>query len=335
MTEPATPNAASASDHATARQSTLMFTRRNEPGWVGITAREGHVRAAYAVRTGPRPTLQWLRHTRYEPGSDVEALVAMRKTMALHKGYRCGTVIGPDVFQTLEVPAPKVDRSEWREALRWVVKDSLEFPIEEAMIDAMAIPTEGAPAGREPMAFVVAARRDAVAGKVQLFQRAKLRLKVVSVGTMAQRNVAALFEEPQRGLAFFAMHELAGLLTFSCDGAIYAQRHLNYAVEATADSTEPDRRSREIDRVCLDIQRSLDSFDRQFSHVSVPRVVVAVPAGHNELLNALRHNLSQTVELADLRKVMDLSACPEVADPHAQVFWLMAIGMALRLEGDL
>src|SRR6185295_10654776 len=121
-------------------------------------------------------------------------------------------------YQVVQVNAPAVPADELASALRWAVKDSLDFPAEQAIVDVLQVPAEGAVAGRPPLAFAVAARREKVAECVQTFQRAGVRLKVIDIAEAAQRNVAALFEQPGRGLAMLVLHDHGGLLSFTRDG---------------------------------------------------------------------------------------------------------------------
>ncbi len=300
------------------------------PGWLAVLVREQYLQCAYVERTASHATLKWLREMPFD-GGPAKTIARLRASLA-RTTYRCNTILPRYSYQSFEVLAPKVDRSEWRDALRWVIKDGLEFPLEEALIQAMPIPSEGAPPGREPMVFAIAARRDIVTEHVHWFQRGRLPLKVISIGTMAQRNAAAMFESPGRGLAFIGIYKRGVILTFSCAASIYATRHFDWNVPALQDDAEPVARRLHVDRVLLDVQRALDSFDRQFSHIVLQRLVLTVPPGLTKLVALFKESLGLKVDIADLRQVMDTSACPELDDPTAQARWMMAIGMGLRIE---
>ncbi len=308
-----------------------MVLTTNMPGWLAVLVRGPKLQCVYVERTGGQPTLRWSRELPIEGDCPTTAMVELRRSLSRRK-YRCCTVLPRGTYQTFEVPAPKVDRSEWCDALRWVVKDGLEFPLDEAVIEAIPIPHEGAARGREPMTFVIAARRDIVSEHVQWFQRARLPLQAISIGNMAQRNVAALFESTGRALAFLGVYRRGVALTFTCNGSIYAARHFGWQLPALHDDAEPELRRLQFERVVLDMQRAFDSFDRGFSHVALQRVLVSVPAGHGALVRLLQENLGQTVEVADLREVMDIGPCPEMRDPAVQAEWMLSIGMGLRLE---
>lgn len=298
---------------------------------MAVALRPQQLVLAHVVRDGARPRLALLESVPRDGGSDDAALARLRRTMGLQR-HRCTTLLNDGGCQLVQVNTPSVPAEELKSALRWAVKDSLEFPADDAVIDALQVPADGAPAGRAPLSFAVVARREKVAERVQAFQRAKLPLKAIDSTETAQRNVAALFEERGRGLAMLAFHAHGGLLTFTRDGELFASRHIDIAAGALAlaDDADAARRDALFERVGLEVQRSLDNFDRQFSQIALQRVVVAAPAGASALVHYLAANLYLPVETADLTTVMDTSAVPSLNEPTAQAQWLEAIGIALR-----
>lgn len=283
--------------------------------------------------TAGKPRLAVLDAVKRERGSDAEALARLRRSFSLHR-YRCATLLDHSAYQFVQLNAPAVDAEEMNAALRWAVKDSIEFPADDAVIDALQVPADGAPVGRPPLTFAVAARKEKVADKVRAFQKAKIKLRVIDVTETAQRNVAALFEQEGRGLAMLAFHETRGLLTFTRDGELYASRHIDIPASALAlaDDADAPRRDALFERIGLEVQRSLDNFDRQFSQIALQRLVVAAPVGAAVLLSYLASNLYLPVESADLATVMDISAFPAIKEPTEQAQWLEPIGASLRVE---
>lgn len=312
----------------------LMFNRQTQPGWMAVAMAPQHIALAHVVRTpDAMPRLAALDRVPRDRGSDADMLARLRRSAGLQR-YRCTTLLEPGTYQFVQVNAPTVPPEEMKSALRWAVKDSLDFPADDAIIDMLQVPADGAPTGRPPLAFAVAARRDKVAEKVQAFQKAKIRLRVIDVTETAQRNVSTLFEQGGRGLALLAFHEQAGLLTFTRGGELFASRHIDIpaAALALADDADAPRRDALFERIGLEVQRSLDNFDRQFSQIALQRVLVAAPPGASAIVGYLASNLYLPVEAADLAGVMDLDAFPALSDPTEQAQWLHAIGIALREE---
>ena len=79
------------------------------------------------------------------------------------------------------------------------------------------------------------------------------------------------------------------------------------------------------------VERFLDNFERQFSFISVAKLVLA-PTGATGLDEYLSGNLYTRVETLDLADVLDLERVPDLADPGRQQRFFVPIGAALRVE---
>ena len=86
-----------------------------------------------------------------------------------------------------------------------------------------------------------------------------------------------------------------------------------------------------FERLVLEVQRSLDHFDRQFSYLTVARLLVA-PGPVAGLQQYLADNLYLPVQAMDLSQALDLSAAPGLRDPVQQGERLHLLGAALRQE---
>jgi len=95
---------------------------------------------------------------------------------------------------------------------------------------------------------------------------------------------------------------------------------------------EGEAREHTLDRLVLELQRSLDHFDRQFSHVGVSRMLVAPLAVDLGLERHLAENLGVPVDTLDLSQVLEFAGAPELRDPTRQGYRLHIIGAALRQE---
>jgi len=309
-----------------------MRFSQQQPGWLAITLDERQISLAHVVRPpAGKPRVAMLQSTPSGPHDDVDALARLRRTNGLQR-YRCSTLLGAPSYQLVQVNTPAVPADEQKAALRWAVKDALDYPADEALIDVLSIPAGANAPGRPGLSFAVAARRDVVAQRVRAFQRAGLRLQVIDVAETAQRNIAALFETPGRALALLACHDNGGLLTFTLDGELFASRRIDIAASALTLDGKDDapRRDAFFERIVLEMQRSLDSFDRQFGHIALQRLLVAAPPGAMPLIHHLASNLYCAVEALDLAAVLETEGCTELADSARQTAWLPAIGLALR-----
>lgn len=311
-----------------------FFNRNASSGSLAITVHARHVVAARIrpAADGERPCLtQWEANERL--GTEADDLTRLRRSLS-PRATRCSTLADAGSYQVMQVPAPSVPDAEMKTALRWSVKDTLDFPLDDALVDALPIPPDGAPSGRAPMVLAVAARRERLGQRIRHFQKAGLPLTTIDVMESAQRNLAALFEAPGRGLALLTLNDDGGLLTFTRDGALYALRHIDVSSAVLANDHDLQAHEPLFERIALELQRSLDNFDRQFSQVTLQRVLVAPHPCQAALVAYLKQNLYQTVEAAHLADALALSPGVALGDLAAQARGLPAIGLALRNEGS-
>jgi MSHA biogenesis protein MshI len=216
---------------------------------------------------------------------------------------------------------------EAREVTRWKLKDQVEFPVDTAAIDLLPIPGDG----RTAQVFAALSPESVMAPLVQAFQSARVPLAAIDLPELSQRNLAALFEEGGRGLATLIFDDDEGLLTFTVDGELLIVRHVEISASQLM-SADAERRGAMFERIALDVQRSLDNFDRVCSKISLARLMVAQIPGVDGFVAHLRENLTVPVVPLDVSSVLDLGAVPALLDPVLQFQCLRAMGAALRDE---
>ena len=84
------------------------------------------------------------------------------------------------------------------------------------------------------------------------------------------------------------------------------------------------------ERLVLEFQRSLDNFDRQYSHIPISKVVLSCYPPVDKLIDDLRESTYVLVAELDLSAVMSFPSVPELKSPQCQAKNLLAIGAALR-----
>lgn len=240
------------------------------------------------------------------------------------------TLLAGGEYQILNVESPNVPREELKTAIRWRLKDLLDFPAAEATIDVLDIPLDANSRAQQSI-FAVAARNTVIQPRQKLFLDAKVDLHAIDIPEMAQRNVSAMLEPEGRGVAMLSFGDDGGLLTVSFRGELYLSRRVDVTL---AQLLEPDhdRKHQSFDKITLELQRSLDHFERQYSFISIAKLVLG-PSPVSGLDDYLSSNLYTPVETLDLATLFDLSRTPELADKAQQQRFFLAIGAALR-EGE-
>ena len=237
------------------------------------------------------------------------------------------TLLRRGKYQLIQTDAVAGPPEEARETVRWKLKDQVDFPVDAAAIDLLPMPSDG----RAAQVFAALSPESAVASLVQAFQRAKVPLAAIDLPEMSQRNLAALFEEGGRALATLIFDDEEGLLTFTVNGELLVVRHVEITARQLM-AADTERRGMLFERIALDVQRSLDNFDRSYSSISLGHLLVAPIPGVDGFLDHLRTNLTVPVVALDLPGVLDLGEVPALLDPLRQFQCLRAIGAALRDE---
>lgn len=305
--------------------SVLSFLRKSRlPGFLAVCQHGQSLEIAHIQRDGvnvPR-LLHWEVQELDNAGEMVSSDVARRL-----RDYRCTTLLKTGDYQLLQLDAPDVPEAEQKEALRWGMKDMLQFPAENAHFDLIPLPEAVMP-GRAKQLFAAVTQESVVRPVIERFHAAGLGLEAIDLPEFALRNVAALFEDENRGLAFLVFGEQAALLIFTYAGELFSLRRIEVGSQQLLNANE-ERRAQLVERVLLELQRSIDGVDRQFSSISLSRMIVSLPADCG-LEEQLRDGLYIPIESLDLAKVMDIAAFPELASLEVQRCSLKTIGAALR-----
>lgn len=303
---------------------------RTEPGWLAIRLRSSGLELAHVIAgEGGIPRL-----ARYESHdlrwSEAGALARFRREAGLDR-YRVTTLLEGADYRMLRVDAPNVPPAELKSAIRWRIKDLIDIHVEDAMIDVVDIPVDQSAPARSHSMYVVVAHNDVIQRRVELFQGAKIPLSVIDIPEMAERNVAHLFERNGQVTMLMSFDEEGGLLTFTQRGELYLTRRFETSLGNLRDADEA-LRDAAFERVGLELQRSLDFFDRQFHYLPMGSLMLAPVPGAEELRRRLMGQAGIEAEVLDLSRAMDLKPAPELADPERQARALGTIGAALRVE---
>lgn len=325
--------------------SRLLKAKSRDVGWfaVGIGAHGIHLAQVSMAGAMPR-----VMHCEYHEG-EVSAAALDKVCRGANGGKQdFTTLLAPGEYQMLMVDAPNVPANELKTAIRWKIKDSLNYHIDDATVDVLQIPASKYGSDRAQSMYAIAASNETIRKRIELFEQAKIRLAVIDVPEMAQRNIAALFEQDGRALVVLAFDDNGGLLTITAGGELFMSRRLEISAGQLQDANE-DLRQQYRGRVELELQRSLDYFDRQYNHLPVSRVLVSVAEdasvpenfsmhgdasvrGDSGLVSSLASAVDVKVERLDLSQVMDISLIPALADSEFVAHALPVLGAALRRE---
>ncbi|MFA6062051.1 MAG: pilus assembly protein PilM [Gallionella sp.] len=307
--------------------SSLFKAKSQDAGLTAIGLTAHGVCLAQVAFSGEQ--IRVLRCDYHQGEISIDELERLKREGNLAKQV-CTTLLTQGDYQMLMVEAPNVPENEMKTAIRWKIKDSINCRIDEAAIDVLQIPANKNRSERVQSLYAIVAANDIIQKRMAMFEAAKLDLRVIDIPELAQRNIAALFEQTDRALVLLSFDESGGLLTFTSAGELYLSRRIEINTGQLTDA-DADLRAQYRDRVELELQRSLDYFDRQFNHLSISRILLSAP-DESRLLEFLSSSVGVAVVKLDLSQVMDISATPALADAEYAALLLPALGAALRQE---
>jgi MSHA biogenesis protein MshI len=201
----------------------------------------------------------------------------------------------------------------------------LDFHANDGTVDVLEVPhPEHLNHARQ--IFAVAAKNSLLAEEAVFAAKAGLNLSIIDIMETAQRNLAIRLETRGRALAAFSFVETGSLLTLTLDGELCTARTLGVSLA----QMENEGLASVLERLTLEVQRTLDHFDRQFGGIPVDRLLLAPMENIERFRDGLAGNLALPVEMLNLANALDVSDFPDVNKMPPACFH--AIGAALRME---
>lgn len=300
--------------------------------WIGVDAAPAGLFGARVLPPAEMGAKPMVAGCGAVEGAALDAQSLPRLAEAIAAG-ECSWVVPLDrkAYKILVIEEPTVRQDEMAQSVRWAISNMIDYPIADANVAWMKIPTSKLLPNRPPHIYVIATRAETVAAHVQAFKLVKLTLRAVDIQETAQRNIASLVAKPGEGLALLAAGKRGVQLTVTFDGELYLDRHIDENL--FGESVDEAARARARERVVLQVQRSLDFINRTLPFMDIQRLVLAPMPEESALRNQIAENLSVAVEQLDLSEVLDISRAPQLQQMASQADYFVALGAALRF-GD-
>jgi MSHA biogenesis protein MshI len=302
-------------------------SKQNNSWRVGVMPADRETALAI-VKTakGQRPLL---RHCAIHPAIEIKAehvLAPLNRTREFARAGVSGVLSTQD-YELVQVEAPEVHPNELRAAVRWKLRDIINFPVAEAVIDVFDIPRQ-ARYVETRMIFVVAARGEAVDRIVRLINPRVRRFDVMDIPEMCLRNLSALLPADSQGVALVALGDGFAQLVLTCQGILYLARR----IELPSASDPEGRAGIDAAGVALELQRSLDYYESHYDRPPINEIVIASGDARAERLrDELITETGMSVEVFEPAELFEVAAGVE---PDLRWPGLIALGAALRAQGS-
>ncbi len=237
-------------------------------------------------------------------------------------GSRVNVLLHPDDYQMLLLESPEVPAEELRDAIRWRIRDLINEPLEQVVVDAFTLPQD-AYRGRLHMAYCAVLNKARMHVWGALVRQAGLEPVAIDVTEMAFRNLGLLAGAEGINLATLRLRSREGLICVQQGGDLYMARRIEHGLEEAGG---------DYSQVTLEVQRSLDYFESQLGKGYLNRLLL-LPNKRNgtEILRELSAGLAVNLSPLDLRELFPGQGSAELDEP-AQARCITAVGAALRQE---
>lgn len=308
-----------------------LFARRSAVGWTAVTVEADGLYGVTVLApraSGDKPRVVKCGFVAGQLDSKTLAELARKISVA---DCLWTLALSHKTYNILVVPEPTVQSDELEKSLRWSIGNMIDYPVSEAAIASLQIPTAEMLPNRPTNLYVMAVKKEVVARYSAIFQQAGITLEAIDVRETAQRNIAALAEASGKGLGLLSIGKQGVQFIITYNGALYLDRFIEESLFGNG-SHDADFETRAYERIALQVQRSLDFVGRTLTFINIDRVLMAPMPDKLAQPEFIPQHLPLPMEVLDLASVFDFSKIPELAQEKNQALYFTALGAALRFR---
>lgn len=268
------------------------------------------------------------------------------------------SVLPESSYQFVLVEVPNVPDDEINDAARWQIKDQIDYPVDDVVVDMLKLPSQSTSEGKE-MGYAIAARRRSIKEHIALVKGAGLSLDVIDIPEMCTRNIATLLPQDNYGVAFLHFTQTHGILTITRKGVLYLLRRIDKGRSAIDAASTGEFAAADIDptseldilrspddedpfagdfsraglvrTIVQEIQRSLDFYDSHYNCEPLNELVLSPGSNIGGLAKSLNEQLGLAVSSLNLNRLFEMKTELSSQEQNA---CLLAVGAALRSEAQ-
>jgi MSHA biogenesis protein MshI len=274
-----------------------------------------HMIMAVIDKTGNKPGFEQLVVT--EKTAEADNLKILRQYVDAHhlQGEECAYILSPSNYRLFLIDKPNVPDTEVKNAARWLLRDLIDYPIDEAVVDMLDIPSPE----QKPKLYLVVAKLAYLKDLQMLTESCGLRLQNIAITELAvNRLIPASLEQVS---AVIYTEDKVVRMMLSKQGTVGMIREIG-EIELL--------RTERWDRLILAIQRSFEFYQASLSGTKPNQFFLAPElASNTNLSNFLAEQLSMPVKGLQLPENITLpgetlpslsllSVIGETLQPHAE-----------------
>ena len=282
------------------------------------------------------------------PGEDGAEAFARRLAGLGLKGQAALGMLRPAQYQILQIEAPAVPPEELRTAARWQIREMVNQHLDDLTLDVLKVGDDEVRATGS--LFVVAAGNAEIRSLMQTAQALRCEVDVIDIHDLAQRNLQSALARRlgisgRAHAAVVVSDDSQALLTICANDELFYTRRIDLGegfmqagwgagAEAGAEAgltlAIPGQEGDRAQRLVVEIQRSLDLWDRTWPMLVLDRILVQAGARTGEMAQWLGQELGQAVMPLDVSALFP--GFEGGSDEDRQLCWPL-LGVLLRSEG--
>lgn len=242
----------------------------------------------------------------------------------------CCFVLNPDESQFFQVEKPEVDDAELLQALRWHIKDLIDFDIDEVVLDYINLPSS------TNHIQVVATRKSIIQGRVDLLRDSNCKIASIDIASHAGRNLIATAKNitSDASVGFLNLWENHAKISLLKDGFLYISRNTSIGTDSlsyvVADNTDSHA---VIDSLAIELQRTFDYYESYSRQAPVSKLAIITNTRAVELVDQLiEQRLGIECEVISTEDFANMNIELTMNSADMTDSCLMAVGGALRTE---
>lgn len=239
-------------------------------------------------------------HERAVGGGDAAGALPSLVREAGAEGMSCEWVLDTGSYSLLQVDKPAVPAAEWVQALRFKVRDLIGFPIEDAVMDAFEVPGLDS-RGRPPTLYLAVARKDELRPQIAAIEAAGLQLARIGIADLAWAEAARQLAPSEDSQIALVLDPRGGSMLALRERSLFVARRFEFDAEdrRALREVQGGRSDRLFERIALELQRTLDYFDRTHQRPPPRRLLLLAGVdGLDGLGDALHSTLGLEVQMA-------------------------------------
>jgi MSHA biogenesis protein MshI len=278
------------------------------------------------------PLTPRLIHAQFYPCDMTEHVTVLAQLSKDHQlsSTPCHFVLNPDEYQFLQVEKPQVEKQELQSALRWHIKDLVDYHIDDVVLDYLTLPVDNMPLQ------VVATRKSVIQSRVDLLSGAHCQIASIDIAVQAARNLIDKVKSvrPDTSIGLLNLWDTNAKISVLLNHDLYINRLTNIGAESLNKVSEDDIDSQSIvDSLAVELQRTFDYYESYSRQAPVSQLIIMSNtrpiANLDEMIQA-RLGMDCQIITPSQFDALDIEITQQTTDLPDTC--LMAIGGALRVE---